>query len=165
MMVMRVSEIMPRKITGQRYPDARVKGMMDIFDLIKEEHDWRPNPIDKTTLQTLDIARGKETNALFALKFLGLIDDTGSPTSKYDDLSKDFDRTLAILIRDVYSKLFDTIPASRISRDTLVRFFMAQGYSEETAEYQGKLFVELCSRGGISLPSAESSFSRSRFQD
>ena len=69
MMVMRVSEIMPRKITGQRYPDARVKGMMDIFDLIKEEHDWRPNPIDKTTLQTLDIARGKETNALFALKY------------------------------------------------------------------------------------------------
>ena len=154
---------MAQKITGDRYPDARVKGVLEVFELIREEPDWRPDPIDKATLKTLGIAKGKETNLLFALRFLGTIDEDGTPTDEFDDLRLDFKPTLDRLVRESYSQTFATIPISRISQDTLVRFFRTHGYSEESAEYQGKLFVDLCEQAGIDLPAAESSFKRSRY--
>lgn len=125
---------------------------------------WRPDPIDTTILKTLGIAPNKEPQTLFALRFLALIDDTGSPTSNFDELRIDFKETLKKLVRDAYSKLFETIPIRRISQQTLVNFFMAREYSEDTAEYQAKLFVELCSNSEIDLPNVEPAFKRARFQ-
>jgi hypothetical protein len=147
-----------------RYPDARLTGVDAFFELVKSEPDWRPNPITKYTLKALGIAKGKETNLLFTLRFLGIIDQEGAPTKEFDLLRKDFPSTLKRLVRSSYSLLFETIPASRISQTTLVGFFRTHGYSEETAEYQAKLFVKLCSDAGIDLPNVEPAFKRARYR-
>src|SRR3990172_13285314 len=151
----------PRKI---RYPDARLTGVEPVFELIRSEPTWRPDPIDKDTLAALGIATGKETNALYAFRFLDVIDEAGSPTKNFDSLRSDFQPTLRRLVRSSYAKLFQTVPASRITQASLVRFFRTGGYSEETAEYQAKLFVNLCREAGIDLPSAETRFKRARFR-
>jgi len=147
-----------------RYPDARLAGVEAIFELIRIEPQWRPDPITKDTLKALGIARGKETNTLFALGFLGVIDGGGSPTKEFDSLRNDFSSTLKRLVHSSYALLFQTIPVSRANQESLVRFFRTDGYSEETAEYQAKLFVKLCNDAGIALPIAEVTFKRARFR-
>lgn len=150
--------------TRIRYPDARLAGKEAVFELIRTEPHWRPDPITKDTLKALGIARGKETNALYALGFLGVIDDRGSPTKEFGPLRNDFGPTLKRLVRSSYALLFQTIPVSRANQETLVRFFSTHGYSEETAEYQAKLFVKFCNDAGIELPIAEVAFKRARFR-
>jgi hypothetical protein len=149
---------------NSRYPDARVKGIEEFFELVQEESDWNPDLISKETLKTLGMARGKETNALFALRFLGIINGNGEPTEEFHNLREDFSGTLNKLVMSSYGKLFNMVPKSRMNQLTLVNFFMQQGYSEETAEYQAKLFVELCHDAGIELPNVEDSFQRARFR-
>jgi hypothetical protein len=152
------------KLKRTKYPDARLSGMKPIFELIRTEPSWRPNPIDKDTLSALGIAKGKEPNALFALRFLVIIDENNSPTKNFDDLRSDFQLNLRGLVQSSYARLVQMIPASRINQASLVRFFRTNGYSEETAEYQAKLFVYLCNEAGIELPTVETRFKRARFR-
>ncbi len=155
---------MARQITErQRYPDARVKAMDEFWELLRNEPDWSPGHIDANTLRTLGIARSKEPNAVFALEFLGIIGKDGVPSEEFQNLREDFQGTLGRLVRAAYALLLETIPLSRITQKTLVSFFMVRGYSEETAEYQAKLFVKLAKDAAISLPNVEERFSRARF--
>lgn len=147
-----------------RYPDARIKGMREFLGLVREEADWNPARISKGTFKTLGMARGKETNALFALRFLGIINDEGEPTEEFRNLRQDFSGTLSRLVMSSYESLFNMVPKSRMNQTILVNFFTQQGYSEETAEYQAKLFVELCKDAGIELPNVEDAFKRARFR-
>lgn len=147
-----------------RYPDARLSGLREFFDILRNEPGWKPDPITTDTFRALRIARGKERNAIFALEFLGIINGQGAPTEEFDHLRGEYQPTLERLVRSSYAKLFETIPIGRMNQQTLVGFFMTQGYSEETAEYQGKLFVDLCRDAEIQLPKVEPTFKRARFR-
>jgi hypothetical protein len=151
---------MAKKDAASRYPYSRLKGMKKFFDLVLEEPDWKPNKVDVALFKTLEMAKGKEREAVNTLRFLGLIDDTGAPTPKLDDLRKDFKGTLAGQVKAGYSELFNRIPAKLITQSKLVKFF---GGKVETAEYQAKLFVWLCGLAGIELPNVEKDFHRARF--
>lgn len=153
-----------RKKPKNRYPSPRLKGMGKLFQIIQEELDWKPNSITGSKLKTLDIAKGRETEAVFTLKFLGLIDDNGIPTSDFDKLRNDFSKTLSELTITSYKGLFDTIPKNMIRQTTLVNFFMQEGYSRDTAEYQAKFFAWLCEQSDIRLPNIETGFKRARFE-
>lgn len=148
----------------ERYPDARLKGMRALFELMKVEKDWRPDIVNAATLSTLGVAPSKESNVVSALKFLGILDDAGRPSNEFDSLRTDFEGSLARLVKRSYSRLFKTIPTNRMTQQTLVKFFMQNGYAEDTAEYQGMLFVGLCNDSGLRLPNVEESFKRSRFK-
>ena len=143
-----------------KYPYSRLKGLKQFFDLCVEEPDWKPNKIDTSLLRLLEMAKGKEGEAVAALRFLKIIDDAGVPTASFDGLKKDFKGTLAGLVRSAYSELFNRIPAKMVTQSKLVKFF---GGKVETAEYQAKLFVWLCEQGGIQLPNVEKDFHRARF--
>jgi len=145
-----------------RYPSARLKGMNQIFEIIRSDQNWKPEVVSVETIKTLGISPKKESNLVFALKFLGVIDDESKPTVEFENLREDFSGTLERLVRDSYHKVLNTIPVSLIGQETLVNFFMQQGYAEDTAEYQAKLFAWLCRQAGIDLPNIEGSFSRSR---
>lgn len=148
-----------------RYPDARLKGLHEFFEIVRDELTWKPDRITIDTFKTLGLARGKEANALFALKFLGIIDAEGSPTANFDKLRNEYQPTLEVLVRASYDKLFKIIPIGRINQRSLVSYFMTHGYSEETAEYQAKLFVDLCHESQIQLPNVEANFKRARFRN
>jgi hypothetical protein len=147
-----------------RFPDTRLKGIREFFDVLQTEQDWRPDPLTTQTLVTLGIAPSKEHTVIRALKFLGILDEQGHATEEFDHLRADFQSTLARLVKSSYAKLFSTIPISRMTQQTLVRFFIQNGYSEDTAEYQGMLFVGLCNDAGINLPNVPESFTRARFK-
>jgi hypothetical protein len=143
-----------------KYPYSRLKGLKKFFDLCVEEPDWKPNRIDTALFKTLEMAKGKEGEAVATLRFLKLIDETGLPTANLDELRKDFKGTLASQVKTAYSELFNRIPAKLITQSKLVKFF---GGKVETAEYQAKLFVWLCEQAGIDLPNVEKNFHRARF--
>jgi len=147
-----------------KYPYARPKSMEQIFNLILNEEEWSPRAILVSTLKTLNMAPSKESEAIGCLKFLGIINEDGEPTDVFTRLRGDFVPTLRERVLYGYDQLFDQIPRGMINQTTLVNFFKEQGYVEDTAEYQGSLFVYLCKKSRIDLPNAEESFSRARLR-
>jgi hypothetical protein len=149
---------------NRKYPDTRIKAINEIFELIREEKTWRPENISTYTLKILNIASSKESNTIFALKFLGIIDDDCVPTGEFDNLRNNFQETLSKLVQISYSELLEIIPIRRINQDSLVSFFTTSGYSLDTAEYQAKLFLELCRLAEINVPNVEGTISRARMR-
>lgn len=147
-----------------KYPYARTSAIEDFFKLIQEEPSWNPSVINVSTLKTLGIASSKESETIKSLKFLGILDENEKPTDVFQKFHEDFKQALEIQVRLSYKPIFDQIPVSRINQEALVKFFMNDGYKEDTAEYQGGLFVYLCRAAGINLPNAPLSFKRSRFK-
>jgi hypothetical protein len=146
------------------YPSARTSGILEVFKLIQEEVNWKPNSISVATLKTLGIAPSKETTVIHCLKFLGILDNVGKPTDIFSQLRHNFQPVLKETVLKSYQEIFDQIPVSRINQQTLVNFFGEIGYKEDTAEYQGALFVYLCKTAEIDLPNAPESFVRARFR-
>jgi hypothetical protein len=147
-----------------KYPYGRPSAIQEIFKLIQEEKEWKPSAINTSTLKTLGIAPSKESLAVNTLKFLGVLDEVERPTTVFQDLRSNFQSTLEKQVRVSYQPIFDQIPLSRINQASLVNFFMNEGYNEDTAEYQGSLYVFLCKTANIELPNASTSFKRARFK-
>lgn len=143
----------------KKFPYARLKGMEEFLTFTLEPG-WRPAKIDADLLRKLDMAKGKESEAVAAIRFLGIIDEGGAPTPAFDELKTDHKTTLRRLVEQAYAELFSLIPARLANQARLVKFF---GLPVETAEYQGKLFVWLCGQAGIELPNMEKRFHRARF--
>lgn len=146
-------------VKAVKYPHSRLKGMKEFMDFAKEPG-WKPEKIDAALFKSLGMAKGKESLAVAALRFLGLIDEDGAPTTNFDALQHDYQATLKRLVQASYAALFRLIPSRLANQKRLVSFF---GPPVETAEYQAKLFVWLCEQAGIELPNVEKRFHRSRF--
>lgn len=142
-----------------KYPYSRLKGLGE-FMMFVHEAGWKPQKIDKLLMKKLDIAKGKESEAVNSLKFLGVIDNMSEPTPDFDNLKIDYQGTMKRLVEDKYSELFNLIPTRLINQARLTNFF---GSPKETAEYQAKLFVWFCEQAGIELPNVEKHFHRARF--
>lgn len=143
----------------KRYPYARVKAMKEIFEFIREPG-WKPDVFDTDLLKKLAIAPSKEYETISTLEFLNIIDSNGVPTSRFEELKKDFKVTLKQLIQEAYDELFNLLPVRLINQERLIIFF---GTARDTAEYQGKLFVWLCEQAGLELPNVEKEFHRARY--
>ncbi len=151
---------MPKKPGSSiKYPSARLKGMQEFIEFAREPN-WKPPCIDISLLKKLGMAKGKEGLVIQALRFLGVIDEVGTPTDEFDNLKTDYQKTLKRLIQVKYADLLTLIPLSKANQMRLVNYF---GNPVETAEYQAKLFVWLCEQAGIELPNVEKHFHRARF--
>jgi hypothetical protein len=146
-------------LTGRKFPYARLKGMEELMAFIAEPQ-WRPARIDTEVLRKLAVAKGKEREAVAALRFLGVIDDDGAPTHLFDALKTDYRATMRTLVEQSYAELFSMLPARLANQVRLVNFF---GGPLDTAEYQAKFFVWCCQQCGIELPTMEKNIHRTRF--
>ncbi len=144
---------------GVKYPNSRLKGLGE-FMLFLQEPAWKPSLINIDLFKRLNLAKGKEGEAVYTLKFLGIISPDGNPTEEFDNLKKNYQGTLRRLVQEKYAELFSLIPPKLANQARLVKFF---GDPVETAEYQAKLFVWLCNQAGIELPNVEEHFHRARF--
>jgi hypothetical protein len=142
-----------------KYPYARIKGMSEFMEFARDPN-WKPPTINWDLLKRLSIARGKEREAIQALKFLGIISADGTPTDEFDNLKTDYQGTMRRLVQENYVDLFSLIPPRLVNQERLVKFF---GQAADTSEYQGMLFGWLCEQAGIELPNLEKHFHRSRF--
>jgi len=143
----------------KKYPSSRLKGLEEFMNFVHEPN-WKPAKIDANLLKKLDMAKGKEGLAVYAIKFLGLIDSEGAPTSEFDNLKQDYQGTMRRLVEEKYADLLNLLPFRMINESRLVKFF---GPPIETAEYQSKLFVWFCQQANIELPAVEHRFHRARF--
>lgn len=144
------------------YPSARMLAMSQIMEAIRSP-DWNPLRIDVALIETLNVARSKESEAVKTLRFLDLIDEQGVPSEEFQALRHDYQPTLNRIVRENYAPILQQIPSKLITQQSVVKFFMRAGYVEDTAEYQGMLFGWLCREAGIDLPNLPTSFTRARF--
>jgi hypothetical protein len=142
-----------------KFPSPRLKGMQDFMDFVKDPM-WKPARIDVSLLKKLGMGKGKEGLQIHALRFLGIIDDTGTLTAEFDNLKSDYQPTLRRLVQEKYSDLLSLFPLTKVNQARLVSYF---GEPVETAEYQAKFFVWLCEQVGIELPNVEKKFHRARY--
>lgn len=141
-----------------KYPYARLTGVTELMNFIREG--WQPDSVNAEILKKLKIAKGKEREAVLALRFMGIIADDGTPTVEFDNLKQDYQGTMKRLVLEKYREIFKLMPARMIDQDRLVNFF---GMSPDTSEYQAKLFGWFCEQAGIELPNLPKRFHRSRF--
>jgi hypothetical protein len=141
-----------------KYPCSRLKGLKD-FSAFAQEPGWKPAKINIALFKKLDLAKGKEGEAVYALRFLGLIDSVGTPTTEFDQLKQKYKGTMNRLVQEKYAELFSLLPPRMINQSRLVKYF---GLPVETAEYQAKLLVWFCEQAGIDLPNVEPKFHRAR---
>jgi hypothetical protein len=142
-----------------KYPYSRLKGLVEFMTFVKEPG-WKPEIIDTSLFKKLGIAKGKEGEAVNALKFLGIIAADGTPTIEFDNLKRDYKTTMNRLLFEKYHDLFNLIPPKLTNPTRLINFF---GPPAETAEYQSKLFIWFCEEAGIELPTVNKNIHRSRF--
>jgi hypothetical protein len=138
----------------------------DFFNLIQER------TVEKVTLDFIrhNIASGSEAYKFQAgLRFLGLINKEGHPTSKLDKLrvtGDDFKKNLAAIINQAYASLFETIVVERAKSESVVNYVIEKyGYSRPLAEDTTRLFIYFCQKAGIPVSSELIQFQSSRREE
>jgi len=107
---------------GRKAPYAPVSAFSEFLDKIPDKS--IPAHVDRAFLQRLNVAAGNEWALLSALKFLGVIDAQGAPTTAYRRLLDSEHRREALgrLVADAYRPLLDLGGASW-SWEDLVNYF------------------------------------------
>src|SRR5579859_5426316 len=100
---------MSKQETSIKYPYSRLKGLSEFMDFAQEP-DWKPTKIDTALFKKLGLAKGKEAEAVATLRFLALIDESGTPTADFHQLQEKYRPTMSRLVRKSYSDVFDLIP-------------------------------------------------------
>jgi hypothetical protein len=129
------------------YPFVASKSMSEMMDFVRKPG-WRPQ-VNLELIKKLGIATNNEGKVLSALRFLDLIDETGHPTSSFDELKKEYAPTFKRLTREKYRDLFSIIPIEMITRARLESYF---GRPAQGAERRARFFIWLCGEAGITLP-------------
>lgn len=146
------------------YPYPRLKSMEEIMKFIRNPT-WQPDIINIDLLKLLGIASSKELELINALIFLEIIDKTGRPTQKFQNIKSDYQKEFSIIVYETYAELFKIIPPNLMDQERVVNFFMkSSGMSRDTAEYQGNFFVWCCREAGIEIPQIPGGFKRARFK-
>lgn len=136
-----------KKVQSLKFPFVASKSMSEMMDFIRKPG-WKPQ-LNTELVKKLGIATNNEGKVLGALRFLDLIDEAGSPTTKFDELKKKYGPTLKRLTRAKYADLFNIIPREMITRQRLKTYF---GKPAQGAERRARFFIWLCDQAGIRLP-------------
>jgi hypothetical protein len=151
-----------KQTASVKYPSARLTGISGFMEFARQPN-WKQSQIDINLMKKMGVGKGKEGLVVATLRFLGLIDENGTPTGEWNNIKQDYQATLKRLVEEKYSELFGLIPTKLVNQHRLISFFCSSGFPVETAEYQAKLFVWLCKEAGIEIPNVEEHFHRARF--
>lgn len=130
-------------------PYVPASTMSAFFDHIRYVR--TPTEVDSGLLQDYGISSGHVFALLSTLKFLGLVNDKGTPLPIFQELQTggdEFKDTLRGVLERAYTDLFSRLDVSRDTKDKIVNFF-ARNYSPATAERAARLFLDLCGEAGI----------------
>ena len=138
-----------RGTKGRLAPYVPVTTLRNFLERIR----WvtTPKKVDKKLLDDYGIAEPNKSALLSALKFLGLIDDNGIPTSLFRKLQSsgdEFRGNLEEVIRKAYADLFVQFDVLRSDRERICNYF-ATNYSPATAKKATIVFVDLCKEVGV----------------
>ena len=144
-------------------PYGPTRGMLQALEMLRKT---TPSRIDSDFLRDSGVAPGNEYKVAGALKFLGLVDESGRPTEKSRLLKTKGDtysQTLKEIVRTAYADLFQRLDAGKMNRDEIYNYFVTEGgLGAEMANKATRFFVKLCELAGIDLGSGESTPERPR---
>ncbi|MGB8624478.1 MAG: DUF5343 domain-containing protein, partial [Paracoccaceae bacterium] len=117
-----------------KYPQIYVVDKFQSF-LTELTKVGKPPSVDRAYIKKLGFKSSYDENFLYAVKFLGLVEDKrgGGPTDKWNELRSDVGTTLAICLRDAYSELFGFYPDAHLRDDEALTSFF-RGSTEGSAE-------------------------------
>ena len=142
-------------------PYGPVTGMLQGLALLQKSSVSR---INEDLLRSNRIAPGNEYKVIGALKFLGVVDDNGTPTEKgraFRTKGPVYTLALQEAVRRSYEKVFSKVDVEQASKDDLFNhFIMDWGIGPEMATKAARFFVELCQMANISISGALSSGKR-----
>lgn len=131
----------------RRAPYAPISALERFFEKIRDRA--VPDHVDQRFLQRLNVASNNEYSLLSALKFLGIVDDRGRPTTAYRQLQATggFRETLRHLVNTAYRPVFEE-GIERSSLEDLVNYFRVSS-SPSQAKNAARFFLAVCRLAGI----------------
>src|SRR5437588_10350346 len=109
------------EFVSRRAPYAPISSLREFLDRMRSI--GVPVRVDRRFLQKLNVASNNEWALLSAMKFLGIVDEHGSPTHAYRLLQGDrFEDTFRHLVETAYASLFD-MGGARMGHEDLVNYF------------------------------------------
>lgn len=138
---------------SRNYPFAAAKSMAEMMEFVRRPG-WRQPVLNAAVVKRMNVATNNEAKVVAALRFLGIIDDIGAPTSEFDALKENYKPTLKRLIETHYRELFDILPSEMLTRRKLNNFFRErhQSATNQVPERRSRLFIWFCKEAGIELP-------------
>lgn len=110
-----------------------------------------PKKVDAGLLLDYGVSKGNVFSLVSALKFLGLVENDGTPTPAYSSLQvmgEEFISNLQEVVTTAYADLFLRLDVSRDSREHIRNYF-ARNYSPSQSEKATILFLDLCKEASI----------------
>jgi Family of unknown function (DUF5343) len=127
---------------GRRAPYAPISALERFFERIRDRQ--TPDRVDHKFLRKLGVAHNNEYSLLSALKFLGILDEYGTPTTSYRSLqtTDQFKEALWSLVQRAYKPVFEA-GANTWSTPELVDFFRVNS-SASQAKNAARFFRAVC---------------------
>jgi hypothetical protein len=131
---------------GRRAPYAPISALAKFFDRIRDRQ--IPDRVDHNYLSKLNVAHNNEYALLSALKFLGVVDEHGTPTMVYKNLqtTQAFRHTLWHLVTVAYKPLFN-VGAEAWGLEEQINFFRVSS-SASQAKNAARFFRAVCDLAG-----------------
>ena len=133
-------------------PYGNVAWYEKFFELIRTRSF---DKFDKEIIELNIVKRANATMLFNGLRFLGLVEDDGKVTEKFESLRRkgdEFKQNLKTVVKEAYSHLFSKVVVSKAKPETLFNFFAEYSdYGEVTASRASKIFIYLCKEAGIEL--------------
>lgn len=138
---------MDAKSSNRRAPYAPVSALRRFFQVIRTSA--VPARVDRAYVQRLGVAHNNEWALLSALKFLGVVDERGSPTAAYRRLqtAEAFESTLQGLAEMAYESLLKVDGLGK-SDEALIDYFTVTS-SASQAKNAARFFREVCRMAGM----------------
>lgn len=140
------------EFVGRKAPYAPVSALKEFFERMREV--GVPARVDRRFLQKLNVASNNEWALLSALKFLGIVDEGGTPTTAYRLLQTTdrFEPVLCDLVSRSYRDLLDSGGKS-MSIEDLQNYFRVTS-SPSQAKNAARFFREVLQLSGLFGPNA-----------
>ncbi len=136
---------MQGRLFAVRAPYGPAKGTIEAVRLLSR---LSPTRLDEAFLRQHNIAPRNEYKVVGALRFLGLIDQDGRPTSLADRLKArgpTYSLNLQEVIRSAYGTLWQRLNPQEASREEIYNYFVThEGLGAEMASKAVRFFVDIC---------------------
>ena len=137
----------------RKAPYISAAALSQFFDHIR--YVSTPKKVDAGLLRDYGVSEGNVFALMSTLKFLGVIDNEGSPTPAYNSLQvmgEEFVSNLREVVNTAYADLFARLDVSRDSREHIRNYF-SRNYGASQSNKATILFLDLCKEAGIPVAS------------
>jgi hypothetical protein len=116
-----------------------------------------PARIDAEFLRDMQISEGTIARAIFALRFLNLIEEDDSPSSALQSIAtstdEEYAEILSGLLREAYSDVFERLDPTQDTQDKFLNFFRRYLPASQR-ERMVTFFLGMCREAGMQLADA-----------